>query len=106
MSDTYCNALVLKARKFDDGGEVINASVKVADMIAFLNQHGNADGWVNLSIGRRKQPSDRGVTHYAKLYAPQQRQEQTRQAPQPVQRRAPDVPRDAAIGDDTDDLPF
>lgn len=63
---TYCNAIIIKSKKFDDGGEILKASVKVDDLVAFLNQHA-VNGWVNLDITRRREPSDKGVTHSVAL---------------------------------------
>lgn len=61
---TYCNAVIIKSKRFDDGGEVLKASIKVEDMIAFLNQYAS-NGWVNVDITRRREPGGpkKDVTH-------------------------------------------
>ncbi len=57
-----------KEKRFDDGGSIIKMSFSPKDletMNAWANNDGN--GWVNISVSKRKQPSDKGVTHYGIL---------------------------------------
>lgn len=67
MADkTYINGLFIKTHTFNDGGEIIKLAVKVEALVAELNQY-QQDGWVNIDLCRRKEPSDKGHTHYAVL---------------------------------------
>ena len=60
----YVNGLVIKERTFDNGGTQLKASIATKDFIEQLKQEDD-NGWVNIVITRRKEPSDKGVTHYA-----------------------------------------
>lgn len=61
---TYCDGIIIKTKRFDDGGEILKVSVKVDDLIAFLNKH-NSNGWVNLDIVKRREAGGpkKDVTH-------------------------------------------
>jgi|TARA_R110000787_G_scaffold29297_6_gene79444 hypothetical protein len=59
----YINKISIKEKTFDNGGSVLNVAVHVDELII----HKNKDGWVNLSICQRREISDKGHTHYAKL---------------------------------------
>ena len=92
MSETtYIQKCSIKEHKFDNGDTILNMAVHVDELII----HKNSDGWVNLSICRRREKSDKGVTHYAKLntYEPKVTDETTND----------EVGSDKA---DDDDLPF
>jgi len=60
----YINGMIIKEKTFDNGGSQLKVSVKVDEFIEQLKTI-NEKGWVNLIISRRKEPSDKGVTHYA-----------------------------------------
>ena len=60
----YVNGLIIKERTFDNGGTQLKASIAVKDLVEQLKQEDD-NGWVNIVITRRKEPSDKGVTHYA-----------------------------------------
>ena len=60
---TYINKCSIKEKKFDNGGSVLNCAFHVDELII----HKKADGWVNLTICKRRKVSDKGHTHYAKL---------------------------------------
>ena len=64
----YCNAFIIKSKRFDDGAEMLKASVKVDELVAFLNQHA-VNGWVNLDITRRREPGGpkKDITHSVTL---------------------------------------
>ena len=47
-------------KEFDNGGSVLNCSFKLEDI-----QEMSENGWVNLTIAKRREPSDKGATHYA-----------------------------------------
>lgn len=50
----------IKEKVFDDGGSLLNANFKLDD----LEKHAR-NGWVSLTISKRREPSDKGATHYA-----------------------------------------
>jgi len=64
MDKNYINGLVIKEKTFDNGGSQLRISVKVQELIEQL-QAIEENGWANILISRRKEPSDKGVTHYA-----------------------------------------
>jgi hypothetical protein len=68
MSDkVYLNGLIIKGRENQFGEEELKVSVKVEDLVKELQQHKDERGWVNLEIRKKKQPSDKGVSHYTVL---------------------------------------
>lgn len=44
-------------------GQFMNVSGKADKIIAFIQQHTNAKGYINLTIGQRRQPDEYGNTH-------------------------------------------
>tara|TARA_R100000152_G_C6741385_1_gene165158 strand:+ start:639 stop:926 length:288 start_codon:yes stop_codon:yes gene_type:complete len=60
----YVNGMIIKEKTFDNGGTQLKLSLKVEELINQIKEL-NDNGWVNLIITRRKEPSDAGVTHYA-----------------------------------------
>jgi hypothetical protein len=67
MSDkVYLNGLIIKGRSNQFGEEELKVSVKVEDLVKELQQH-QERGWVNLEIRKKKQASDKGVSHYTVL---------------------------------------
>tara|TARA_R100001163_G_C5041078_1_gene179206 strand:+ start:212 stop:487 length:276 start_codon:yes stop_codon:yes gene_type:complete len=60
---TFINKCSIKEHEFDNGDSVLNMAVHVDELII----HKNSDGWVNITICKRREKSDKGVTHYAKL---------------------------------------
>ena len=56
--------MIIKEKNFDNGGSQLKISVKIEDLIDDLKSI-EENGWANLIITRRKEPSDKGVTHYA-----------------------------------------
>jgi len=60
----YLNGMFIKEKVFDDGGSILNVSVKVEDFKAELDAHKNDRGYVNLKIKKRREPSETGITHY------------------------------------------
>jgi len=50
----------IKEKVFDDGGALLNANFKMDD----LELHAK-NGWVSLTIAKRREVSDKGITHYA-----------------------------------------
>lgn len=55
--------------------QFINVGLHVDEFKNFMEQHVNERGYINLTIGRRKTPSDRGDTHSLWLddYKPKER---------------------------------
>jgi hypothetical protein len=60
----YVNGIIIKEKTFDNGGSQLKVSIKVDDLMEQLNKLKD-DGWVNLIVARRKEPSDGGITHYS-----------------------------------------
>jgi hypothetical protein len=62
MADkTFINKCAIKEKVFDNGGRLLNAAFNVAE----LSRHANAEGWVRIVIAPRRQPDEKGKTHYA-----------------------------------------
>ena len=59
----YINGLIVKENSFNNGGKILKVSVRVADLFDQLKSI-EKNGWANLNIAKRKEPSDKGVTHY------------------------------------------
>lgn len=59
----YINKCSIKEKTFDNGGSVLNCSFHIDELITYKNEN----GWVNLTICERREVSDKGHTHYAKL---------------------------------------
>ena len=60
----YINGMIFKEKVFDNGGSLLKLSIKVSELIQQLEVISDND-WANLIISRRKEPSDKGITHYA-----------------------------------------
>ena len=60
----YINGMIIKEKSFDNGGSQLKLSIKVEEFIEQLETI-EEKGWANLVVSRRKEPSDKGVTHYA-----------------------------------------
>lgn len=70
MSETiYLNSL--RGKKSNYG---IKLSGKAADVIAEIQKHTNAKGFINLELKERKQADNYGNTHYAILDTYEQKQ--------------------------------
>ena len=72
MADkTYlkCSA---KEKKFSNGGSVIRLSFKDTDIAAFVREHKNEKGYVNLIVAERREVGQYGDTHsvYLDTYQP------------------------------------
>ena len=67
MTETkYINGILIKERTFENGGSQMKISIKTEDFINELKEV-DENGWCNLILNRRKEPSDKGVTHYLKV---------------------------------------
>ena len=60
MEKQYVNGCKIVKKEFDNGGSVLNCYFKLDDI-----QEMSENGWVNLTIAKRREPSDNGATHYA-----------------------------------------
>ncbi len=86
-------------------GQFFSLSFNAEKMKAFIAQHTNAKGYVNLNMGKRREEGKYGETHSITLdtwepkSAPNERQEQRREEPPRAQVRPADEPK-------TDDLPY
>jgi hypothetical protein len=76
-------------------GDALRVSVKVEELIRFANEHGNARGYLNLDISRRREVGQYGDTHSVVLdrWEPKARAEATT------------APAHAPVMDDSD-IPF
>ena len=60
MEKQYVKGCKIVKKEFDNGGSVLNCYFKLDDI-----QEMSENGWVNLTIAKRREPSDNGATHYA-----------------------------------------
>lgn len=88
----YVNGMIIKEKTFDNGGTQLKVSLKVEELTNQIKEL-NDNGWVNLIITRRKEPSDAGVTHYAYV-----------DTWKPTKQNTSD--KKAVTSEDEDDLPF
>ena len=58
---TFIDKCAIKKHEFDDGGSVLNCAFHVGE----LQTHADENGWVNITIAERREPSEKGSTHYA-----------------------------------------
>lgn len=63
MSEKVFLKCSAKEKTFDNGGSVINLGIKVEDLAAFVKQHKNERGYVNLVIQKRREVGQYGDTH-------------------------------------------
>jgi len=89
----YVNGIVIKEKTFDNGGTQLKMSVKVDDFINELKSLA-VNGWANLIINKRKEMSDKGITHYVQV-----------DTWKPDAKKASGKMVEVA-GNDSDDLPF
>lgn len=83
---------------FRDGGGIVRLSCKAEAMMAFLKEHANEKGYVNLTLARRREAGKYGETHYVTLdtWKPQSRGDA---AQPPVNTTKPE-------SQDDDNIPF
>ena len=93
---TYVPRASVKEHVFPDGGKLLKIGFHAETVAAFLKEHANEKGFVNLVVARRKQPGQYGETHtlYLDTYKPKgspdgqseaQRTLAQRKASQPIQ---------------------
>ena len=63
MADTVYLNCKTSEKTLPDGGSLLNGRVKAEVLAAFLEQHTGADGWLRLTIKRRKAVGQFGDTH-------------------------------------------
>lgn len=106
----YVNGFFIREKEFQNGGSIMNVSIKASDFEAFAKQHA-VDGYVKIVIERRREPSDKGITHSARLdtWKPSgqprqqpQRAPMQRQQPAPIKKEQPKLP----LSPDDDGVPF
>jgi transposase len=94
----YVNGMIIKEKTFDNGGTQLKVSLKVEELRDQLKELDD-DGWVNLIITRRKEPSDAGVTHYAYV-------DPWKPTKQKTSKNVLSGNKDTMMNGDADDLPF
>lgn len=57
----YFNTISIKEKTFDNGGSILKVRINAKELIKIAGE----DGWVGLDICKRREPSEKGVTHYA-----------------------------------------
>jgi len=69
MPDTAPIYLKCSAKKkvFANGGSLLNVGIKAEDLTAFIAQHTNERGYVNLTIKERREEGRYGDTHTVTL---------------------------------------
>lgn len=93
----YLNGIFIQTHKFTNGGEILKCGVKVDDFCKALQECAKENGWANIIIAQRREPSEKGHTHY--VY------EDTYQAQVQDNIRVDDV-IDEIMKDDDESLPF
>lgn len=61
----FARGLAIKAREFADGGTILKVGVKVDEFCQWLMTLPAVNGWVNIQIAKNRQPTAKGLTHYA-----------------------------------------
>ncbi len=57
----YINKCKIVEKTFDDGGSLLNVAINVDELVEIADPN----GWLNLTIAKRREPSEKGATHYA-----------------------------------------
>ena len=57
----YINKCKIVEKVFEDNGYLLNVYINVDELVEMAD----SDGWVNLTIAKRREPSEKGATHYA-----------------------------------------
>src|SRR5689334_2905742 len=87
---------------FESGGVLLKLSANAEKLIAFIKQHANERGYINLKVERKREADQYGNTHSVQLdtYAPKPREDTGNYGP-PRQQAARSVPpvRDASPTD-------
>ncbi len=62
----YANGTWVRSHQFPDGGELLKVSVLVDKFVEFLQANKKSDGFVNLTIQKKKTPDEKS-SHSVKL---------------------------------------
>jgi hypothetical protein len=57
----YVQKCKIAEKQFDNGGSLLNCAFHIDE----LKEMANGQGWVNITIAKRKEASPKGATHYA-----------------------------------------
>ena len=60
---TYAVGISAKQKTFSSGTSIIKLGVNVKKFVAFLNEHVNEAGYVNLGVSERREVGQYGETH-------------------------------------------
>ena len=99
----YAKGIYIKTRKADFG-DILKVSIKVADFGAFVKEHKNEAGYINLDILQRKEVGEKGDTHYVTLddWKPNKDREQS----EPKAKTKPAAPAKKAAPASSPEDPF
>lgn len=100
----FVSGLWIRKLQFADGGSILKLNVKADRLIAWLNQHANEKGYVNIVVQEKRTPDEYG-THSAHLdtWRPKAGGDAQHSARPDERRESPPAP---ASGGVPDDLPF
>jgi hypothetical protein len=59
----FINTIFIKEKNFDDGDSIIYVPFKVSDFINDLKMIETEEGFANVVLKRRRQPTATGLTH-------------------------------------------
>lgn len=62
----YVPGTYAKAKKFDNGGEILRLSLNAEKVIDFINKNKNDKGYITFNIGPKRTPDEKS-THYVAL---------------------------------------
>ena len=63
----YVNSMWFEEKNFDSGGSILKVNVKADELIKFLKDNKNSDGYVKLVIAKKKNIEPGKSTHYCTL---------------------------------------
>ena len=61
----FAKGLAIKSREFADGGTILKVGIKVDEFVQWLMTLPATNGWANIQICKNRQPTAKGLTHYA-----------------------------------------
>ena len=93
-----------KLKEFPDGGSILRFSFRAEDLDKLRNHMNN--GWVAINISKRREPSEKGATHYATIdmWRPKEQAEAAPEERHPTNSQTVDDTADTSDG--TSELPF
>ena len=56
-----------KKKNFDNGGSILNIGIKAESLTAFIAEHTNERGYLNLTVQERREVGQYGDTHSVSL---------------------------------------